>query len=354
MNPYLTHLISDLRQAAQHLPSPPFLDITEEEGFLRGVMEYERAETKPMQEWFGIEKKNFPPADQLNAEEQELMVKEILKLWNAFNFNAVLPDSLPAGIAYKALVDQFDKPATWVSEGTVHIEFCNYDPNECPFPIEFCSCLKHQMENEAEEQDIDSYDNSSEIERLSREISEIEKRGEDEFLPQVDMARYVNQLIGDMKAAAGEAKKGTAKPGSPEVLGAVDTKQLIENPFVTLEELTGITYDMLPEHIQMDGLQNRRLLKAMLELLDAFYLKAHLPPEVPHEIKYEALREEWDVYQVKHLPLSGDDIELCSGDPDTCPFSEFCDCDDEEFEEDEPDNPYSEGFEPDGEDGLPF
>ena len=355
MHPYLTHLISDLRQAAQHLPAPPFLDITEEEEFLRGVMEYEMAETKPMQEWFGIEKKSFPPADQLTAEEQQLMVKEILKLWNAFNFEADLPEGLPAGIAYKVLVDHFDKPVIWVSEGSVHIEFCDYEPEHCPFPEEFCSCRKFDMENEAGEHEVYCSDNSSEIELLSREIGKIEKKGEDEFLPQVDMARYVNQLIGDMQVAAGEAKKGVVKPGTPEDRGAVDTKQLIENPFVTLEELTGIKYDMLPEHIQMDGLQNRRLLKAMLEMLDAFSLLAHFPDgEIPHEIKYEALRDVWDVYQVKHLPLSGDDIDLCTGDQQTCLFADYCQCDEEDFEEDEPPNPPTEGFDPGSDDELPF
>lgn len=65
------------------------------------------------------------------------MVDEILKLWDAYNFCAELPENLPDEIAYKVLVDHFDKPVEWVSEGTLHIEFCDYDPERCPFPKNF-------------------------------------------------------------------------------------------------------------------------------------------------------------------------------------------------------------------------
>lgn len=82
------------------------------------------------------------------------MVDEILKLWDAYNFYAELPENLPDEIAYKVLVDHFDKPVEWVSEGTLHIEFCDYDPERCPFPEEFCKCK--DVKNECDDETLNS------------------------------------------------------------------------------------------------------------------------------------------------------------------------------------------------------
>jgi hypothetical protein len=70
-----------------------------------------------------------------------MMVDEIQKLWAAYNFYAVLPDKLPARIAYKLLVDYFDEPVAWMSSGMTSIEFCDNEPENCPFG-EYCDCGK--------------------------------------------------------------------------------------------------------------------------------------------------------------------------------------------------------------------
>jgi len=108
--------------------------------------------------------------------------------------------------------------------------------------------------------------------------------------------------------------------------------------FVSLEELTGIPQNSFPEFIDMDGIQIRKVLKAMFELLDAYKLKVHYPETLPFELKYEILSEAWDTTYVKHLPISGDDIDYCTMDTMTCPYGEYCDCGDEDFtgEEDMP------------------
>lgn len=345
MHNYLAHLIADLRQAAKNLPTKPYYEIPPEAEDIEYVIEWENAEPKPMHEWFGITKENFPPPEKLTDEQLELMVGEILKLWEAYNFEADLPENLPAKIAYKVLVDYFDKPVTWISQGTSHIEFCDYEPENCPFPEEFCKCTDF-------DDDFDmSTENAGEIAILNREIEDIEIKDEDEFLPIKKMKRYIEQLINDMASIADEIRQEVRIPGSPEMRGAEDTRQLIDNPYVTLEELTGIEVAQFPEYIEMDGLQTRKVLRAMLQLLDACKLKVYFPNEIPHEIKYDALRDGWDIYQVKHLSLSGDDIEFCTGDPMTCPFGEFCDCDND-LPDDEPEDSGLKSFSDDDE--LPF
>ncbi|MFW5755590.1 MAG: hypothetical protein ACOCWK_03240 [Tangfeifania sp.] len=337
MNKYIEHLINDMQQAAKNLPAKPFYDIPPEAEGIEYIIEWENAKSKPMQEWFGIAKENFPPAEKLSEEELTLMVDEILKLWEAYHFEAVLPDDLPAGVAYKVLTGYFDQPVAWVSEGTVNIEFCDYDPGNCPFPKKFCWC--REFENETADSDMSSgSDNAAEIAALDREIKAIEDMGPDEFLPEKKMERYVEQLVRDIQAAAKPFVQPEIIPETPENRGVEDYRQLMENSFITIGDLTGINGDAFPEHICMDGLQTRKVLRAMLYLLDVCRLKIYFPKQAPHEIKYEALREYWNIYYVKHLPLSGDEIELCTGDPMTCPYGEYCDCG-EEWTDDDDDFP---------------
>jgi hypothetical protein len=325
MQHYLNHLIADMRQAAKNLPAKPYYDIPPEAEGIEYVIEWENAVAKPMQEWFGIAKEQFPPAEKLTEEQLSLMVDEMLRLWEAYHFYPNLPENLPAQIVYKVLVDVLDKDIAWVSEGEGFVELCEYDPQTCPFPKEFCWC------KDFEDDDMDAVaslrsDNAAEIAALDKEIKAIEAKGPDEFLPEKSMQRYVEQLIGDIRASAAKFLQPILTPSTDEDRSAEDIRQLATNPFVTLQKLTGIKATQFPQHIVMDGLQTRKVLRAMLHLLDACRLKIDFPPDAPHETKYEALREAWDVDEVQYLPLSGMDFDLCTGNPMTCPYGEYCNC----------------------------
>jgi len=54
---------------------------------------------------------------------------------------------------------------------------------------------------------------------------------------------------------------------------------------------------------------------------------------------WEKVTDHWDD-PVQYLPSSGFGWELCTGNPETCPYGFFCDCD-EELPDDEP-SPYVE------------
>jgi len=344
---YLTHLIEDMQQAAKNLPAKPYLELSEDDECLRGVIEYESIEPKPMQEWFGIDKANFPPAEKLSNDESELMVKEIIKLWHAYNFDPVLPKNLPARIAYQTLVNYFDKPVTWVSEGIIGIEFCEYDPQNCPFPTEYCMCKDFENDINTDADDFEpnlSNDNSHEIAILDQELKEI---AENELpgSPIVNkLEKYVNQLIEDLNFAV---EKRINQPNIPDNIEIRSTNSLIDlitSPLKTLEGLTGISQSVFPDHIDMNGIQIREVLKAMLKLLDAYKLKIYYPKELPFEWKYQTLVDEWNESYVKDLPDSGYDIDFCTGEPQTCPFGEYCDCGDDEYDfiADEPPEPDTE------------
>lgn len=161
MQEYLNQLIADMRHAAQNLPPKPEYYIPPEAEGIEHIIEWENSVDKPMHEWTGITKDVFPPPEKLSEQELVMMVDEILKLWKAYNFIADLPENLPVEIAYKALVDYFDKPVAWISEGNLHIEFCEYEPENCPWPEEFCWCKV--LHDELNTQDLaDSIKSASE------------------------------------------------------------------------------------------------------------------------------------------------------------------------------------------------
>ena len=330
MQRYIQHLIQDMHKAAKNLPAKPHYDIPPYAEGIEYVIEWENAEPRPMHEWFGIDKSNFPSADKLSAEQLKLMVEEIIKLWHAYNFDAVLPENLPTQIAYKVLVDYFDKPVAWISEGTINIEFCDYETENCPFPEEYCMCKDFNENIDMDDIDEDTgLDNSYEIGILVEELNDFKNDTSKDFLPVVKMERYVEQLILDLNNITEKEDERNKIPDNIDIRSAMSVKQLIENPFVTIEQLTGINCTAFPCHTDMDGIQIRKVLKAILELLDAYKLKVHYPKELPFEWKYETLIEGWDTTYVKHLPGSGDDINFCTGDPMTCPYGEYCDCGEE-------------------------
>jgi hypothetical protein len=150
MDRYISQLIEDMRDCARNLPERPKLNLPEEMEVLRGVIEYENAEYLPIQDWFGINKEYYPDESKLNDKQIGLLVKELLQLFKAYNFIPDLPEGLPNRIIYKVLVDNMEEPVAWISEGNMYIEFCDYDPETCPYPEEYCRCKEDNYEDDYE------------------------------------------------------------------------------------------------------------------------------------------------------------------------------------------------------------
>jgi hypothetical protein len=352
MQKYIDYLIEDIQKASKNIPTAPYLDLDDEMEDLRGVIEYESTTEKPMQEWFKLSKENFPPVEKLDQKQIEQLLKEILRLWNAFNFDPVLPKNLPADIAYKLLVDYFDKPVVWVSEGTIMIEFCDYDSENCPFPQEYCMCTDLNDDTRY----VGLYDNSLEINELMQEIEDF---SEDKTLihkVSKKIQKYINQLIDDLDKKTKEALDRPSIPDNIEIRSAKDMKDLVEKPFLSLEELSGINYGSFPDIVSLNGIQVRQILVAILQLFDAYKLKIHHPENIPAEIKYDAIVSEWDSIFIKDLPESGDDIDLCTSDIETCPYALYCNCEemDDDLLDDLPFDKDTNDREEEEDDELPF
>lgn len=138
MNHYLSHLISDMHHAAARVPKSR---IPEGEFDPDHMLELEESAEKPMSFWFGLNKEEFPPSEKLTTEQLELMATEFEKLWAAYSFYPDFPDGLPAKRRYELMHDYLDHPTQhWPGGWQHHFEFCDYDPKNCPFGIEYCRC----------------------------------------------------------------------------------------------------------------------------------------------------------------------------------------------------------------------
>lgn len=160
MQRYIEQLIDDLRQAASLAP-PDIIDdpeIDDEEALEMELEEAERIVSGPFEKLsdiVGIPKKMLPGPDRLNTDHVSMLVPEIEKLLNAYNFYPDYPENVPYNLLYKALYNIWDDEFVKVNSGQYHIEFCDYDKDNCPFPgyCDFCND-NFSDENEIPENDF--------------------------------------------------------------------------------------------------------------------------------------------------------------------------------------------------------
>lgn len=159
MQKYVTQLLADLEAAkANRPPKPdvralypnhPALDFG-----LDYIAEWECAPRMPMTELFGIDPIVFPDADRLTKEQLSELIEGIFDLWEFYNFDACISDEVPYHLVYTAFVKKWREGyVSYVSEGVTHLEFCDYEPNNCPWGLEFCNC----KEFEDDDMDMDKY-----------------------------------------------------------------------------------------------------------------------------------------------------------------------------------------------------
>ena len=93
-----------------------------------------------MYHYFDINKMSFPPVEKLNEPQLDRLVFDIFRLWAAYNYTASKPKGVPSSILYPILLKQMGIMTMLMEFGSIGIEFCSYNPDECPFGIEFCHC----------------------------------------------------------------------------------------------------------------------------------------------------------------------------------------------------------------------
>lgn len=158
MKRYIEQLIEDLQAAKRFAPKQkPQEEMTSEEVWDE-LIEIDRIideePDRPLHNIFGIDPAKFPPPEKLTTEQSQLLATEILELWAAFNIEASYPENFPLDKLYPMLVEKFKKPFLYFPMGITGIEFCHYEPAECPFGDEYCRCKEWGDDNKSIEEEI--------------------------------------------------------------------------------------------------------------------------------------------------------------------------------------------------------
>ena len=146
MQKYIDQLVADLKAAENNIPPKPNVRVLYPghpalDFGLDYIAEWECAPSEPMNNLFGIDVAIFPDASKLSAAQTQQLVDGILSLWAAFNFDTCIPEGTPIHLVYKALLDKWENdPVQYVSEGICGLEFCDYEPERCPWGLEHCTC----------------------------------------------------------------------------------------------------------------------------------------------------------------------------------------------------------------------
>jgi hypothetical protein len=146
MELYMTQLSEDLRiaskkaatSAERELAAMSNDDVFEQH--LLDVEKYIHGEREALSAILGFEQPQFPPPERITITQQEALFADMNALLHAFNFCAEFPPDLPAHLKYAVLRENWDMECVLVASGCSHLEFCEYEPKECPFPKEHCMC----------------------------------------------------------------------------------------------------------------------------------------------------------------------------------------------------------------------
>jgi hypothetical protein len=146
------------------------------------------------------------------------------------------------------------------------------------------------------------------------------------------MHNYIKQLTKDLEEVAKNLPAASFLEIPPHYTGSAADAELALTPYKTIEELTGINQKVFPEITQLEDKLWEQVNKAIFKVFESLNIElVDVPVGISPECLYEVLTTNWQ-HPVQHLPLSGMDLELCTGDPMTCPYGEYCDCS-EEFDE---------------------
>ncbi len=160
MERYLSQLLDDINKAAWKV-SPPH-PIWEKSGAepdneleledMSYVEQYVYGDEIPISEITGIDQELLPPVEQLTESQQALLASELEKLLNVFHFFPDFPSDYPVNLRYPFLKKLWSESHVPLSFGENHIEFCDYEEENCPFPGYCKSCEKFKAQMKADEE----------------------------------------------------------------------------------------------------------------------------------------------------------------------------------------------------------
>jgi hypothetical protein len=140
------------------------------------------------------------------------------------------------------------------------------------------------------------------------------------------MHLYLTQLLEDLAQAAANPPVAAYIEPPPHLEANPVIAELALVPFKPISEWTGIDREAFPPGWKLTPAQMKKVNNAIFRVFEALQIELiDAPDNLPPEFLYDVLTDAWD-QPVQYLPSSGMDLELCTGDPFTCPYGEYCDC----------------------------
>jgi hypothetical protein len=114
------------------------------------------------------------------------------------------------------------------------------------------------------------------------------------YLLNCSMQNYIHQLLADIAYAAENVSLPFTEKQTGIYEWVAEEEEEKMAPVRNLEEWTGISKEMLPSHEMLNDEQVHHLLKAVIEMLDAYNCLFVLQIQVPERIQYTAIRDNFN------------------------------------------------------------
>ncbi|MBI9064868.1 MAG: hypothetical protein JEZ14_22975 [Marinilabiliaceae bacterium] len=158
MQRYLEQLIEDIHRARTIVQPPSEVwDSTDmdDEGEIEDMVyaeTYLYGKRQPLSQITGIQREQLPNADLLTPEQAASLTKELEALLLHHNFVPDFPESFPMAQRYPFLLTIWTNEYVELSFGEYHIEFCDLEEDNCPFPgyCTICNEVAQQMKYDEE------------------------------------------------------------------------------------------------------------------------------------------------------------------------------------------------------------
>jgi hypothetical protein len=151
MQRYIEQLIADIHKATWQIRPPHEIwDDTDLNSELECedmayVEKYIYGDKEPISSITGIDTEMLPAPDKLTQDQQALLAVELEKLLQQFCFYLDFPENYPSKLRYPFIRNFWDSEEVALSFGENHIEFCDFEEENCPFP-RYCNTCKEVAE----------------------------------------------------------------------------------------------------------------------------------------------------------------------------------------------------------------
>jgi len=141
MQNYINQLSDDILEACRVAEIQDQLnsheDDDEGEAAIQSAENFVYGDTEPLSSITGIAPIVLPPPERLTQEQKSQLAGVLEKLLIIKKFLPEFPHQLPMHRRYQFLREMWSEEFAPPLTGHVHVQFCQYIPEECPFP-EYC------------------------------------------------------------------------------------------------------------------------------------------------------------------------------------------------------------------------